>query len=79
MGAILAAGLPAGVAVASAGQGAAGAGESSRATLAHAIHPVFVIGIPLMAVTLALVAMVPERPLRRAVRDDSTDQLAAPA
>jgi hypothetical protein len=31
---------------------------------------VFLIGAPLMAVTLALVAMVPERPLRRAVRDD---------
>jgi hypothetical protein len=31
---------------------------------------VFVIGIPLMAVTLALVAMVPERPLRRAVREE---------
>jgi hypothetical protein len=79
MGAILAAGLPAGAAVASGGEGAAGAGETGRAALAHAIHPVFVIGVPLMAVTLALVALVPERPLRRAVRDDSAEPLAAPA
>ncbi len=47
--------------------------------LAHAIHPVFVIGIPLMAVTLALVAMVPERPLRRTARDDVAEPVAAPA
>jgi EmrB/QacA subfamily drug resistance transporter len=70
MGAILAAGLPAGMAVAGGGQGAAGAGETGRATLAHAIHPVFVIGIPLMAITLALVAFVPERPLRRTAREE---------
>jgi EmrB/QacA subfamily drug resistance transporter len=68
MGAILAAGLPAGVAAASGEIGATGTGEPGRAALAHAIHPVFMIGIPLMAVTLALVALVPERPLRRAVR-----------
>jgi EmrB/QacA subfamily drug resistance transporter len=79
MGAILAAGLPAGLAVASGGEGAAGAGDAGRATLAHAIHPVFVIGIPLMAITLALVALVPERPLRRGVREDGAEPLAAPA
>src|SRR5215218_10001893 len=79
MGAILAAGLPAGAAVASGGDGAAGAGESGRAALAHAIHPVFVIGIPLMVVTLALVALVPERPLRRAVREEGAEAVAAPA
>ena len=78
MGAILAAGLPAGMAVASGG-GAAGIGDTGRAALADAIHPVFMIGIPLMAVTLALVALVPERPLRRAVRDDGGEPIAAPA
>jgi MFS family permease len=79
MGAILAAGLPTGVAAASGGEGAGGAGEAGRAPLAHAIHPVFVLGIPLMAVTLALVALVPERPLRRTVREDSAETVAAPA
>jgi len=79
MGAILAAGLPTDVAAASGGEGAAGPGEAGRATLAHAIHPVFVLGIPLMAVTLALVALVPERPLRRTVREDSAETVAAPA
>jgi EmrB/QacA subfamily drug resistance transporter len=79
MGAILAAGLPAGAAVASGGEGAAGSGDAGRATLAHAIHPVFVIGVPLMAITLALVAMVPERPLRRAVREESAEPLPAAA
>jgi EmrB/QacA subfamily drug resistance transporter len=56
MGAILSAGLPAG-------------GEGSAAQLAHAIHPVFVIGIPLMAITLALALLIPEVPLRRTVRE----------
>jgi EmrB/QacA subfamily drug resistance transporter len=79
MGAILAAGLPAGTALASGGEGATGAGEAGRAALAHAIHPVFVIGIPLMAITLALVALVPERPLRRAVREDPAEPLPAAA
>ena len=37
--------------------------------LAHAIHPGFVIGIPLMALTLALVLAIPELPLRRTVRE----------
>jgi EmrB/QacA subfamily drug resistance transporter len=54
MGAILTAGDP------------TGAGPQQ---LAHAIHPVFVIGIPLMAVTLALVLAIPELPLRRTVRE----------
>jgi EmrB/QacA subfamily drug resistance transporter len=79
MGAILAAGLPTGSAVASGGQGAAGPGEAGRATLAHAIHPVFVIGIPLMAVTLALVALIPERPLRKGTREDIAEPVATPA
>jgi MFS family permease len=79
MGAILAAGLPAGMAVASGGHGAAGAGESGRATLAAAIHPVFVIGVPLMAVTLALVARIPERPLRRVAREEPAEPVPAPA
>jgi hypothetical protein len=54
MGAILTAGDPAG---------------ASPQQLADAIHPVFVIGIPLMAVTLALVLAIPELPLRRTVRE----------
>jgi len=73
MGAILAAGLPAGAAAAALGGGApAGGGAASREALAAAIHPVFVIGVPMMAVTFALVAMIPELPLRRAVREDVT-------
>jgi EmrB/QacA subfamily drug resistance transporter len=54
MGAILTAGRPAG---------------ASPQQLADAIHPVFVIGVPLMAVTLALVLLIPELPLRRTVRE----------
>jgi EmrB/QacA subfamily drug resistance transporter len=54
MGAILSAGLPAG---------------ASPQQLGDAIHPVFVIGIPLMAVTLAVVLAIPELPLRRTVRE----------
>jgi EmrB/QacA subfamily drug resistance transporter len=54
MGAILAHGLSAG---------------SGPQQLADAIHPVFMIGIPLMAVTLALVLAIPELPLRRTVRE----------
>jgi EmrB/QacA subfamily drug resistance transporter len=54
MGAILSANLPAG---------------ADAQQLADAIHPVFVIGIPLMAVTLALVLAIPELPLRRTVRE----------
>jgi EmrB/QacA subfamily drug resistance transporter len=54
MGAILAAGEPAG---------------ATPQQLADAIHPVFVIGVPLMAVTLALVLLIPELPLRRTVRE----------
>ena len=37
--------------------------------LAGAIHPVFVIGGVLMAVTLAIVIAIPELPLRRTVRE----------
>lgn len=54
MGAVLAARLPAGAA---------------PQELADAIHPVFVVGVPLMAVTLALVLLIPELPLRRTVRE----------
>jgi hypothetical protein len=74
MGAILAAGLPAGAAtqaLAGVGGGASGAGgAASREALADAIHPIFLLGVPMMAVTLLLVALIPEQPLRRAVRDD---------
>jgi Major Facilitator Superfamily len=75
MGAILAAGLPAGAATRALGGTGAGAGASSpaaREALASAIHPIFLIGVPMMAVTLLLVALIPEEPLRRSVRDDVT-------
>jgi EmrB/QacA subfamily drug resistance transporter len=57
MGALMAAGLP------------AGASSASPAQLAHAIHPVFMLGVPLMAVAVLLVLLIPEQPLRRSVRD----------
>ncbi|MEA2362290.1 MAG: hypothetical protein QOD71_1435 [Thermoleophilaceae bacterium] len=71
MGAILAAGLPAGAAAGAAlGGGATAAGTSAaRDQLAHAIHPVFVIALPLMALAFALVLLIPETPLRRTVRE----------
>ena len=71
MGAILAAGLPPGAASEALGGGATAAGgAAAREALADAIHPIFVLGVPLMAITLALVSLIPEVPLRRAVRDD---------
>jgi hypothetical protein len=77
MGAILAAGLPAGAATRALGGGggatASGAGgDGSREALADAIHPIFLLGVPMMAITLLLVTLIPEQPLRRAVRDDVT-------
>jgi MFS family permease len=39
--------------------------------LAEAIHPVFVIGIPLALLALVVVSFIPERPLRRSVREDA--------
>jgi EmrB/QacA subfamily drug resistance transporter len=80
MGAILAAGLPAGTESSLGQVGATGDTLAARQTLADAIHPIFVIGMPLMAVTLVLVSMIPEVPLRRAVRDDAPAPApAAPA
>jgi MFS family permease len=71
MGAILAAGLPAGAATrALGGTGAGASNPAAREALASAIHPIFLIGVPMMAVTLLLVLLIPEVPLRRAVRDD---------
>jgi MFS family permease len=67
MGALMSAGLPAGAA---AGALAGGAGVSAaRADLAGALHPVFVLGLPVMAIALVLVLLIPERPLRRSVRE----------
>jgi EmrB/QacA subfamily drug resistance transporter len=54
MGAILAARQPA---------------DASAQQLADAIHPVFVLGVPLMAIALVLVLLIPELPLRRTVRE----------
>ena len=72
MGAILAAGLPAGAAASALGGtgGSAAGTQAARAELAAAIHPVFLIGVPMMVITFVLVALIPETPLRRAVRDD---------
>jgi len=47
----------------------AGGGDHAAA-LADAIRPIFVLGIPLMFIALALALAIPELPLRRAVRDD---------
>jgi fucose permease len=56
MGAMLTARLPA-------------SGAAPPEQLASAIHPVFVLGVPLMALTLAIVLAIPELPLRRTVRE----------
>ena len=75
MGAILAAGLPA-----AGGLGTItgiGGGPGNGKVLADALHPVFLLGLPLMAITLGLVALIPEVPLRRGVRDDITTPLPA--
>jgi EmrB/QacA subfamily drug resistance transporter len=58
MGALMTAGLPAGA-----------ASSAPPSALAHAIHPVFVIGVPLMALAFVLVLLIPEIPLRRSVRE----------
>ena len=57
IGALMASGLP------------AGAATASPDRLAHAIHPVFMLGVPLMAVALVLILLIPETPLRRHVRE----------
>jgi EmrB/QacA subfamily drug resistance transporter len=67
MGAVMTAGLPAGVSLAGAGD--VGGGGVAREQLAEAIHPVFVLGLPVMAIALAVVLLIPETPLRRTVRE----------
>jgi EmrB/QacA subfamily drug resistance transporter len=76
MGAVMTAGLPAGVSLAGAGS-AAGSGGVAPEQLADAIHPVFMLGLPVMAIALALVLLIPEIPLRRTVRE--TEPPPAPA
>jgi len=68
MGAILLAGLPGGGDLGTIT--GAGGTPGDGATLARALHPVFELGLPLMAVTFVLVALIPQVPLRRGVRDD---------
>jgi EmrB/QacA subfamily drug resistance transporter len=65
MGAILTAGLPA-------------RGDASPAQLADAIHPVFMLGVALMAVALVIVIAIPELPLRRTVREPAPVATATP-
>jgi EmrB/QacA subfamily drug resistance transporter len=64
MGAMLATGLP------------DGGGPAAPAQLADATHPVFLMGVPLMAIALALVLLIPETPLRRTVRETAPAQPA---
>jgi MFS family permease len=69
-----------GVSVMGAILGASGAGAGLRgAALADALHPVFMLGVPLMALALAFVALIPEVPLRRGVRDDVATPASAAA
>jgi EmrB/QacA subfamily drug resistance transporter len=68
MGAVMSAGLPAGVSLAGAGGLGSGDGTAPQ-QLADAIHPVFLLGLPVMAIALALVLLIPETPLRRTVRE----------
>jgi EmrB/QacA subfamily drug resistance transporter len=56
MGAILTTGLPT-------------SGAASPTQLADAIHPVFMLGVGMMAVALVVVLTIPELPLRRTVRE----------
>jgi hypothetical protein len=65
MGALMTSGLPSAAESASPGQ------------LAHAIHPVFMLGIPLMLVALVLVLLIPETPLRRSVREAEAQPVPA--
>lgn len=58
LGAILAARVP------------EGAGRASPQALADAIHPLFLLGIPMTLAALGLLALVPERPLGRTVGDE---------
>ena len=53
--------------------------QSARAEIASAVHPVFMLGIPLMIVAFLAVRRVPEIPLRRAVRDDVATATSDPA
>jgi EmrB/QacA subfamily drug resistance transporter len=76
MGAVMTAGLPAGVSLAGGGRVEGGGGVAPE-QLADAIHPVFMLGLPVMAIALALVLLIPEIPLRRTVRE--TEPPPAPA
>ena len=67
MGAILTAGLP-----------VAGRRRPRRPQLADAIHPVFMLGVALMAVALVIVIAIPELPLRRTVRETTPAPAASP-
>jgi EmrB/QacA subfamily drug resistance transporter len=70
-GTIIASGLPGtgGIGATLAGSGVGG-GAAAREQLADAIHPVFLLGLPVMAVTFAVIWLVPDVTLRRSVHDD---------
>ena len=65
MGAILTSGLPV-------------RGDAPPAQLADAIHPVFMLGVALMAVALVIVVAIPELPLRRTVREPTPAPAGSP-
>jgi EmrB/QacA subfamily drug resistance transporter len=72
MGAILTSGLPAGAGAGAAlsGGGTSAGSQAAREVLAHAIHPIFLFGIPLMAVAFTLTLGIREAPLRKTVRGE---------
>jgi EmrB/QacA subfamily drug resistance transporter len=78
MGAALAAALGGAVAAPSL-RGPTAAGELSPERLADAFHPVFWLGAGLMVVAFVVALRIPERPLRRAVRDDLERPAAEPS
>jgi MFS family permease len=73
MGAVMAGGLAGGAI--SAADASSGATPAAREAMAHALHPVFLIVIPVLVAACWLTWRIPELTLRRAVRDD----VAAPA
>lgn len=52
----------------------AGTGDVGAATMSDAIHPVFLIGAPLMIATFLLLWLLPEVPLRRSVHEEEDEE-----
>jgi EmrB/QacA subfamily drug resistance transporter len=78
MGAVLAAGLAGGTI--SAAAATSGATPAAREAVAHALHPIFLIVVPVLLAACWFTWRIPELPLRRSVRDDvATSATTAPA